>query len=104
VNVQTVGGKMAIDEREIIFDFGFSTIDESELDAYQEAQEAQNKIQQVSGTAVDLEHRLDKLFNAIQPLLNNLKRNPEKEYILWPDRLSKIEAFEEVLTDIYKGK
>jgi hypothetical protein len=95
---------MAIDEREIIFDFGFSTIDESELDAYQEAQEAQNKIQQVSGTAVDLEHRLDKLFNAIQPLLNNLKRNPEKEYILWPDRLSKIEAFEEVLTDIYKGK
>ena len=95
---------MAIDEREIIFDFGFSAIGESELDAYQEAQDAQDKIQQVSGTAVDLEHRLDKLFNAIQPLLNNLKRNPEKEYILWPDRLSKIEAFEEVLTDIYKGK
>ena len=95
---------MAIDEREIIFDFGFSTIDESELDAYQEAQEAQNKIQQVSGTATELEQRLDQLFNAIQPLLNNLKKNPEKEYILWPDRLSKIEAFEEVLTGIYKGK
>ena len=34
---------------------------------------------------------------------NNLKKNPEKEYILWPDRLTKVEAFEDHLTKIYKG-
>ena len=33
--------------------------------------------------------------------LNNLKANPEKEYILWPDRLKKVEAFETHLQRIY---
>jgi len=36
-------------------------------------------------------------------LLNNLKKNPEKEYILWPDRLAKVEAFETHLQKIYKS-
>ena len=40
---------------------------------------------------------------AVIPLLNNLKSNPEKSYILWPDRLAKVEAFEDHLTKIYKG-
>jgi len=43
------------------------------------------------------------LYNAITPLLNNLKANPEKEYILWPNRTEKIEAFENKLFDIYNG-
>ena len=92
---------MAIDERNIIFDFGFTAIDETELDAYQEAQ---TQLQAATGTADELQHRLDKLFSAIQPLLSNLKKDPHKEYILWPDRLSKIEAFEDVLQDLYQGK
>jgi len=37
------------------------------------------------------------------PLLNNLKKNPEKEYILWPDRLKKVESFEDHLTKIYNS-
>jgi hypothetical protein len=37
------------------------------------------------------------------PLLNNLKMNPEKDYILWPNRLAKVEEFEDHLQKIYKG-
>jgi hypothetical protein len=35
--------------------------------------------------------------------LTNLKANPEKEYILWPNRLDKIEEFETHIQNIYKG-
>jgi hypothetical protein len=36
-------------------------------------------------------------------LLNNLKLNPEKEYILWPNRTEKIEQFEDHIQSIYQG-
>jgi hypothetical protein len=36
------------------------------------------------------------------PLLSNLKQNPEKEYILWPKRLEKIEAFEDHISEIIR--
>jgi hypothetical protein len=90
-----------VDERNIVFDFGFTAVSENELDAYQESQE---QLKQVSGDAQQAQARLDKLFTAIQPLLNNLKKDPQKDYILWPDRLTKIEAFEDMLQDIYQGK
>ena len=83
-----------------IFDFGFTAVDEDELTAVQDAQKA------VGDTAVEAkttQDKLDKLYNAIVPLLNNLKKNPEKDYILWPERLAKVEAFEDHLQKIYKG-
>ncbi len=83
-----------------IFDFGFTIVDEDELDAVQEAQTAANEN---STTVSELEKRLDNLFNAVQPLLNNLKQNPQKDYILWPNRLEKIEQFEDHIQNIYKG-
>ena len=46
---------------------------------------------------------LDKLYNAITPLLNNLKKNPEKDYILWQNRLEKVEQFEDHIQKIYQG-
>ena len=64
------------------FDFGFTAVDESELE--------------------ELEDKLNKLYNAILPLLTNLKKNPEKEYILWPNRTEKIEAFENHISGIIK--
>jgi hypothetical protein len=83
---------------EDIFDFGFTAVDETELEV---VQQAQAKVAQESGTATDLQDKLDKLYNAITPLLNNLKANPEKEYILWPNRTAKIEQFEKKLFYIY---
>lgn len=85
---------------EEIFDFGFTAVDETELEA---VQKAAKQTETVASEATDVKDRLDKLYNAITPLLNNLKRNPEKEYILWPDRLKKVEAFETVLQKIYNG-
>lgn len=83
-----------------IFDFGFTAVDEDELDAVQMAR------QNTAGLDESLEHvqdKLDSLFNAIIPLLNNLKKNPEKDYILWPNRLDKVEQFETMITKIYRG-
>ena len=84
-----------------IFDFGFTAVDEDELTA---VQEAQSTLTQVSSTAESTQERLDRLYNAMMPLLTNLKKNPEKEYILWPNRTEKIEQFEAKLLDIYNGK
>lgn len=79
-----------------LFDFGFTAVDESELDAVQQLENASDAVD-------DYLTRLDELYNAIQPLLTNLKMNPEKEYILWPNRLEKIEEFETHIQNIYKG-
>jgi len=77
-----------------MFDFGFTAVDEDELDA----------VQKVSTEASSNNERLNNLYNAIVPLLNNLKKNPEKDYILWPNRLAKVEEFETHLQKIYEGK
>jgi|TARA_A100001388_G_scaffold259769_1_gene227329 ABC-type sugar transport system substrate-binding protein len=74
------------------FDFGFTAVTEDELEA----------VQKTKTTATSAQQKLDKLYNAITPLLNNLKKNPEKEYILWPNRLEKVEQFEDYIQKIYK--
>ena len=81
-----------------LFDFGFTAVDEQELEAVQKASATATETAQ---TAEQLQEKLDKLYNAITPLLNNLKKNPEKEYILWPNRLAKVEEFETHLQKIY---
>jgi len=82
-------------------DFGFTTVDESELNSYQQATEAKAKVEETAQVANATQEKVDALYNAIQPLLNNLKANPSKEYILWPNRLEKIEQFETYLQGIY---
>ena len=81
-----------------IFDFGFTAVDETELEV---VQKAHSDLTDLNHTAEDAQGKLDRLYNAITPLLNNLKANPEKEYILWPNRTEKIEQFEKKLFDIY---
>jgi uncharacterized protein Yka (UPF0111/DUF47 family) len=83
-----------------IFDFGFTAVNEDELEAVQQAQQT---LTETSSTASELEEKLDKLYNAIQPLLTNLRANPEKDYIYWPNRLSKVEQFSDHLDKIYSG-
>ena len=85
---------------DIFDDFGFTAVDETELNSYQEAQ---SEIQKTTAEADAAQEKIDALYAAIEPLLNNLKSSPEKDYILWPDRLKKIEAFEAHLKKIYHG-
>ena len=83
-----------------MFDFGFTAVDEDELQAVQKTAALANDAEQL---ALTTQERLDKLYNAVVPLLNNLKKNPEKDYILWPNRLAKVEEFEDYLQSIYQG-
>ena len=83
-----------------LFDFGFTLVDENELEV---VQQAQSQVASVSSSVEETQDKLDKMYNAIQPLLNNLKMNPEKEYILWPNRTEKIEQFEDHIQSIYQG-
>jgi hypothetical protein len=78
------------------FDFGFTAVHENELESVQAA---------VNSTALaeTAQSKLDNLYKAIVPLLANLKKNPEKDYIFWPKRTDKIEKFEQMLAQIYKG-
>lgn len=80
-----------------IFDFGFTAVTEEELDVVTE-------LQGQADTALKYQTRLENLYNAIQPLLNNLKANPEKDYIYWPNRMDKVEEFSDVLDEIYRGE
>ena len=81
------------------FDFGFTAVDENELEA---VQSVKTEASTASATAQELEDKLNKLYNSILPLLTNLKKNPEKEYILWPNRVEKIEQFEDLITENIK--
>jgi len=81
------------------FDFGFTAVDESELEA---VQTISTKASSTEAEVKVLEDKLNNLYNAILPLLSNLKKNPEKEYILWPNRTEKIEAFEDHISGIIK--
>jgi len=80
-----------------LFDFGFTAVTEDELESVQ-------KLTTQAEEATSLEERVNKLYNSITPLLNQLKTNPQKEYIYWPNRLEKIEQFEDHLQKIYNGE
>jgi len=80
-----------------IFDFGFTAANENELEAVQ-------KLSASADEVTTLEERVNNLYQSIQPLLNQLKANPTKEYIYWPNRVEKIEQFEEHLLNIYEGR
>lgn len=83
-------------------DFGFSLVSETELRAHEEL--LKQKIEQtletldhqkqvVEQTEAELKDKLNGLRNMIMPLLKNLAKDPDKTYILWPDRAAKIKAF-----------
>lgn len=80
-----------------IFDFGFTAVDENELEAVQQAQKVASTEASTKG---ELEDKLNNLYNAIIPLLTNLKMNPEKDYIYWPNRTKKVEQFEDMIRKI----
>ena len=86
------------------FDFGFSAVDESELDSIKELEaKAQTLAQKVMdneqlGAAVN--EKLTKMYNMIVPLLDNLAKDPDKSYIYWPDRQKKLAQFKQKLKEV----
>jgi len=82
-------------------DFGFSLVSEQELKAHEEL--LRKKVEEqtivVQKTTSDAQTKLEGLRGMIMPLLNNLSKDPEKTYILWPDRAVKIQAFIKKVND-----
>ena len=78
------------------FDFGFTAVDESELDTAKTAEELSEALDAAG-------KKLEKLHEAIKPLLANLKKNPDKDYIKWPNGVKKVEEFEALIAKIVKG-
>lgn len=69
------------------FDFGFSIVNEVER-VKTETQHLEERIDLLT-------QKCDNLFFAIQPLLDNLQKNPDSDYIKWDgkDRVEKIDEF-----------
>ena len=82
------------------FDFGFTAVTEEELDVVIEAKET--AVMKTAGLDRTQE-KCDTLYNMIKPLLNNLAKNPEKDYIHRPGKLrsKKIEEFSDKLDEVY---
>ena len=74
-------------------DFGFTAVNEEELDIVTKA----------AGEASSAQARLDSMFAAIKPLLENLEKDSSKDYIYWPNRIEKIKQFQSYLDSIYNG-
>lgn len=84
------------------YDFGFTAVEDltpvNQL--YAKEQEA---------TIVALKKEIDyyrqcveKMNNAIIPLLNNLLKDSDKDYIYWPKRHEKIKAFQQKIKKLTK--
>lgn len=78
-------------------DFGFTAVTLDELDLIQEQKK---EVDNVTAEIDTVRAQLTTMREAIQPLLNNLKRDHEKDYIYWENRLPKIVAFEKHLDKI----
>lgn len=75
------------DEDEIEFDFGFTEKSAEEVDIGKKK-------------ADDYKIKLEKSMKLTLTFLNNLKKNPEKEYLYWPDRSKKVDEFIKKLKSI----
>lgn len=82
------------------FDFGFTAVSEDELEVVRAAKEEKANLTSALESTTS---KAQLLYDAIMPLLNNLKANPEKDYIYWPDRYDKLDAFADKLHDILTG-
>jgi len=74
-----------------IFDFDFG------MDFADDLQEV---VADQSIKANAAEAKAQKMYDMIMPLLNNLKKNPDKPNIVWPDRQKKIDEFIKKLDDV----
>ena len=73
-------------------DWGFSIVDEGELPTVHEA-ETECRIWKA---------RTEQMYTMILPLLKNLLKSPEKDYIYWPNREEKIEEFHNKIKELIK--
>jgi replicative superfamily II helicase len=76
-------------------EFGFTAVSEDELKSYEKQLQVQVKetSRELEAIQTTYQNKVEELYKAIMPLLRNLAKNPEKEYILWPNRATKVKEF-----------
>lgn len=86
-------------------DFGFSAVSEDELKALEKQllQEVSKKSEDLLKVEASYQGKLEQLYKAIMPLLNNLAKDSDKEYIYWPGRSDKMKAFISKVEKIVNG-
>ena len=82
------------------FDFGFTAVTEEEV---KKSVDVNSDIALWKARAEKERQDKEKMFRMIMPLLNNLRKNPDSEYIHWKDRDVKVKEFGEKLSDIVLG-
>lgn len=77
------------------FDFGFSAVSEDELKAMERTlqQQVAERDTQIEEVARSYEEKLNTLYKMIMPLLKNLAKDSDKDYIYWPQRQEKMQQF-----------
>ena len=94
------------------FDFGFTSTTVEELEFIQQSKSnhqeetelLSNQIESAKASNADNLKKLEKLYNAILPLLTNLEKDADtRDYIYWPKRGQKIEEFRQHLKSIKEG-
>ena len=77
------------------FDFGFTAVSEDELRTIERELEAKvaDRDTQLKQVAASYEEKLKTLYKMVMPLLNNLAKDAEKDYIYWPGRQKKMQEF-----------
>jgi hypothetical protein len=86
------------------FDFGFSFTDEDIFETQSKVEQLQTAVSSDKNTIESLESRLNAVYNAITPFLDNLCKNPEKSTIHWPNRVQRIQEYKSKLKSIVEGK
>ena len=83
-------------------DFGFSAVSEADLKSVEKQlqQEIDSKAEELEKVEKSYKVKLEKLHKMIMPLLNNLAKDPDKEYIHWPNRTAKIEDFKKKINKL----
>jgi len=82
------------EEQTRIHDFGFSLVSEDELKKAEK--ELLNK---KTSELTDTQRKLIGLKQMIWPLLERLRQDPLKTYILWPNRAEKVSEFMKRIED-----
>lgn len=76
-------------------DFGFSAVSEEELKSLENQlkQEVNQKSKELLQIEETYKGKLEQLYTTVIPLLENLAKDSDKQYIYWPNRTDKMKAF-----------
>ena len=83
-------------------DFGFSFYTQEEMQSKEKqlSEQLQKTQQKLSNTLEDANRRIDEMRNSIMPFLNNLLKDPTKQWMLWPNRAKQVQSFIDKINQI----